>query len=568
MKLHMIMESFLVEGQGDQIVNNAIQAVRNRKEKSVFNEINIEDAIDDAKKLWQKTKNTKGTQETPFPNKWKVYLAHKIRDLLYKGTGIKELFDKAKTTGNLGVMNINVLLNALVHFSGVPYPPIQNFNPLEDVEKYENPIDHLNELQREWIEEKGGKSIKAKGDEKMILDLGKFKWFDLGRGACEDEANSMGHCGNAPSEREGDTILSLRRVEKKGDETHHTPVLTFISNNGVLGEMKGRANEKPAKRYHKYIVELLKSPHVKGLAGGGYEQENNFDPSDLTEKERKEIAKVKGEEFLEVSQSVHIREVYKEFKENPTESVFRKMCRVTDEVIEYIMEEADFEYAPIHVNPIEVTGKSKDDKMQVFAKLHFFNTLESVKLFNDPDGFAHHDLGEAPSRYYDIEAYLPVQTYREVVDDIIDSYKPELEDYFGEFPEDREEAFNLINNNIEGVVHDITQSLKAAVDVSYSDAYERSMERAMIDEIEDSMKELEKMLNVKMPEDYSALKSKDYMVPVKDNNVVKLVKGVEEFAEHGYEDMYEEHDTPRSDYTIDDDIFMEFLPDNISMYFG
>jgi hypothetical protein len=114
-------------------------------------------------------------------------------------------------------------------------------------------------------------------------------WFGLGVGACENEGKAMGHCGNVPSKTKGDKILSLRTEHKVGDKIYHEPHLTFISNNGFLGEMKGRGNDKPAKEYHQDIANLLKDKRIKGVIGGGYESEKNFDFNDLSPKLQKEV---------------------------------------------------------------------------------------------------------------------------------------------------------------------------------------------------------------------------------------------------------------------------------------
>ncbi len=114
-------------------------------------------------------------------------------------------------------------------------------------------------------------------------------WYDLGVGSCKNEGQAMGHCGNVPSEFPGDRVLSLRTVHNLGGQVYHEPHLTFINNNGYLGEMKGRGNEKPSEKYHPHIVELLKNPNTKGIIGGGYEPQKNFEFSDLSPAHRQEV---------------------------------------------------------------------------------------------------------------------------------------------------------------------------------------------------------------------------------------------------------------------------------------
>lgn len=120
----------------------------------------------------------------------------------------------------------------------------------------------------------------------LTLDhLGKrwkgWKWVDLGKGYCPEEARAMGHCGNQGA-AEGDNIVSLRDAEGYAH-------LTFIINDGFIGEAKGRGNDKPSEKYHAPIVELLKSNYVDSIKGGGYAPENNFHFDDLHDDHKKEL---------------------------------------------------------------------------------------------------------------------------------------------------------------------------------------------------------------------------------------------------------------------------------------
>ena len=115
-----------------------------------------------------------------------------------------------------------------------------------------------------------------------------WQWVSLDKGYCSKEGNAMGHCGNA-GYRDGDNIYSLR-------DSRNVAHLTFIVNNGVLGESKGYGNNKPSKQYHPMIIPLLLgkdsdsdsqvSPFngqeiVGHIRGGGYKPENNFQFEDL-----------------------------------------------------------------------------------------------------------------------------------------------------------------------------------------------------------------------------------------------------------------------------------------------
>jgi len=148
----------------------------------------------------------------------------------------------------------------------------------------------LDQDSEEWHEQIALKKSEMPSEEyEVFLDLQGpwkgWKWVSLGRGYCSAEAKAMGHCGNSGA-REGDNILSLRDPEGKAH-------LTFILNDGMLGEMKGRANSKPSSRYHPAIIELLMHPEIHSIRGGGYAPEKNFSLKDLDESQRKRIESLK-----------------------------------------------------------------------------------------------------------------------------------------------------------------------------------------------------------------------------------------------------------------------------------
>ena len=163
-----------------------------------------------------------------------------------------------------------VMKTQLEHFLGLPVPEIQNYvfrteSPRQLFElftKYEA-------VWRQRIEEEKSLITPEPEDEILISFADGYAWWLLPRGGCPVEAEAMGHCGNVPSQRPGDQILSLRRQVRldlrsraegstRGDVIRWYPVATFIlDDDGQLGEMKGRGNDKPAAKYHPYIVELL-----------------------------------------------------------------------------------------------------------------------------------------------------------------------------------------------------------------------------------------------------------------------------------------------------------------------
>ncbi len=134
---------------------------------------------------------------------------------------------------------------------------------------------------------KKNSKIGAKGAiGKMILSFEDgWKWVYLDKHYCSQEKRAMGHCGNQSGKKE-DRILSLR-------DRNNAPYLTFIVNNGSLGESKGRFNKKPESKFHKYIVPLLMSEYITDIKGGGYLPMNNFSMYDLDKSIREKIYKEK-----------------------------------------------------------------------------------------------------------------------------------------------------------------------------------------------------------------------------------------------------------------------------------
>lgn len=169
------------------------------------------------------------------------------------------------------------------HFFNLGLPEIQNYQygskkPREVLDDF---LDFENEFKKA-----SSQQVRRTGNEEILIDFKDgYVWMDLRRAGCPQEAAAMGHCGNG-SGRNGDTVLSLRKHIR---DDIYRPCLTFILNNGMLGEMKGRGNDKPAQRYHKYIVALLKHERVEGIKGGGYMPENNFKVTDLPTDEREAL---------------------------------------------------------------------------------------------------------------------------------------------------------------------------------------------------------------------------------------------------------------------------------------
>lgn len=179
---------------------------------------------------------------------------------------------------------INEKLNQFEHFLSLPIPEIYEME--FTTQRPSEVVRYFGELEEEWKNQQL-RSVFY-GGEPVIMDFGNgWAWYDLENASCDIEGRAMGHCGNAPSSNDpNQTIFSLRKTVSKDSNGNVIlePHLTFIfdTSTGMFGEMKGRSNDKPAQKYHKYIVPLLMEDFVEGVKGGGYLPENNFAITDVS----------------------------------------------------------------------------------------------------------------------------------------------------------------------------------------------------------------------------------------------------------------------------------------------
>ena len=206
------------------------------------------------------------------------------RILLKNGFDVKEYFEDP--TGNPGPV-LDRLRNGLRHFMGIRSPKIQNFK--FDWQSPDTIFQTFKVWEDEWKEfSKGSIPYDEEDQHTEVLPFPDGKvWLNLNKTSCDLEADAMGHCGNEGG-NESETILSLRTKDDKNQRWIVHLTFTYNKNTGKLIEMKGRGNNKPSEKYHKYIIQLLKMDFIKGITGGGYLPENNFDIHDLQNEKTKE----------------------------------------------------------------------------------------------------------------------------------------------------------------------------------------------------------------------------------------------------------------------------------------
>lgn len=204
----------------------------------------------------------------------------KTEELLNKFKKTVIARDLDKINSNSFEQNFNLESETLNHYVGMfDLSPEVNQVQWEPEDRTPVILTKLRKAEKAW-KEKQAQVVTPQEKDTVIIDYGKTAWMLLPRAYCDAEGRAMGHCGNA-AYGEGDQILSYRTREEGGKWRPH---LTFIlKQDGFLGEMKGRNNQKPDAKYHKVIVDLLRHKLVKGIRGGGYKPENNFQIDDLPE---------------------------------------------------------------------------------------------------------------------------------------------------------------------------------------------------------------------------------------------------------------------------------------------
>jgi hypothetical protein len=341
-----------------------------------------------------------------------------------------------------------LMLSNLRHFLSLPIPEIQNF--IFTNQKYEEILQIFRDFEYTWRTETKGLVAPKDGDKIVVKFNDNTAWWLLARGACKEEAEAMGHCGNVPSQKSGERILSFRSLKQ---ENMWKPHLTFIlDKDGKIGEAKGRGNEKPTEKYHPYIAKLLmKSDLIKGIKGGGYRPENNFKLSDLSDELRDKV--------FDANKNI----------EEASMSIWEKYQTVglTDEVkreAEKIIDRTNIDTSHIE---FDEDGKSvivyRYDDLEKFGKYTDFDLLyNAIKLLDDQSDDP--DLDELQERFEPT-----VNDYVDIFDRLTDTYLNKLKksiNYDGNDLTDLADLFvNVSEINTKAFNYN-TELKKAMIDAS------------------------------------------------------------------------------------------------------
>lgn len=525
----------IVEARWDDHLNQFFTGITTRHQDNT--EVNT--IISDAINFWNRYR--KNPSFANFPNNWKFamadYLKRWIINLLISAApedrkleGLKNRLNAAEIPNKSAFLQIHAELE---HFSAwLDYHDVKNFDPL----KYESVASMLQSLRRITTEISHNEQqwLKPTGNEKLILDLGKFKWYDLRETCSSEEGKAMGHCGNVPSARHGDTVLSLRQTKNVGGEELHRPSLTFILRNGYLGEMKGRANQKPKKEYHPYIVELLKLPIIKGISGGGYEPENNFSVSDLSEELYNELKDARGDEFMnEIPEGelIYLQIMHKlQQYESGNHSI---ISEIINDVNEYLDEKFDNYYErkfPLYVN---------DRTNEVMVDMGLIHDDDNIlKGYGEVIANGYIDpymsVDDVPSDYDMILTAIKEENndVDQFISKLIEIYRDDITDYAESVGGievdgmDDDELHDFVLRNFEDMIRD---GLFDEVKSAYENAYINGVEAGTYDEMYNGALNVVKEIftDLGLPIDdqiHDILNGSKSEVAVSPNNVSDLIK--------------------------------------------
>lgn len=271
-----------------------------------------------------------------------------------------------------------------------------------------------------------------------------WQWVSLDKGYCDKEGKAMGHCGNA-GYRDGDNIYSLR-------DSRNVAHLTFIVNNGVLGESKGYGNNKPSKQYHPMIIPLLmgkdsdSDSHVSPfngqeivghIRGGGYKPENNFQFEDLTKEQQAMILQHKP----------YILD-YFDFLKNKSKGDPEAVKKLIDNDFGFEFEKIDFGNGFAKV-------KSWDDFQNMITWLKDDTQSDLKQVPDFEDGFMDWDFNTDTKSAIDTFGYSASPENEKLMEEIIELMKgQELED------EDTEYDIEWAADNND----EVSQALRFAAD--------------------------------------------------------------------------------------------------------
>lgn len=480
--IEQLEEQVLVEARHNDIFNDSYKSLVDKSESLdiKLNSTSTTKALAD--RIFSRD------QFKRLPNTWKMYLSEVlVYEMFFLANEelekesidnqyIKKFIDtklKKLQAKSYDVTPASVTVyGKLTHSIDIEYQKIKDLNPFElkssfiaELDKLEKEYQDNNKLLSQLVD------IDSEGTE-IVLDLGEYVWVDLQKPYCDDEGEAMGHCGNTAAYKSGDTILSLRQKVTYNGEKYHRPVLTFIlDERGFLGEMKGRKNNKPSDKYHSYIVELLKSPIVLGIKGGGHEPESNFSIDDLDQHYIDDIVSVKGEDFLKTKSP--IADIAEEFKE--TGAFSTEMYRYLEEHL-----------ATGVTYDLDIRLEHYGDKLY----LDLSDVIEEMPYIGYIRGEDHVDVHiEEDIDYDNYLSELSEENYDKVVQYLIDNHGDDIKELAEEDDEEYGELY--IRENINRIIEELSvDAISDAVSTAVRYAFESGTTSEIYEAIESALNDI------------------------------------------------------------------------------
>lgn len=425
---------------------------------------------------------------------------------------IREIRARLKHMVDLNLSSINKMVFGWT-------PPAKLFSEAEDLEltwKAQNEDTILPEYGVKIIEFEDGSA-----------------WFDLQRGGCQVEGRAMGHCGNGNG-YSNQTILSYRQplgADEQGG-VNWRPFLTFILNkdNGVLGEMKGRGNSKPATRYHPYILELLLNHDpIKRVIGGGYLPENNFSLSDLDNTSYNDLITKKPTLFSVI-------DLYEKFGD---------IEKIGDHDFNQLVDNALSENGSVVISNEDSKSEEKayilerSIDLQELASIHRLSDLDTyAKIILDGPAFAFEGSGDWKNSYIDLNGIMTELNEKkpDLYQSIVKVLEFEIDD--GDCYMDLQSPSDLINF----IEMDESSEIGTVFSMAHSETEEAGAEMEMHEAIEKMADNFFRISGLKLVRDDSADEYHTYHVCITKKGFFSSVDSYkdeirESILEHGNSEM-------------------------------
>jgi len=255
------------------------------------------------------------------------------------------------------------------------------------------------------------------GDVVMTFPDG-YYWIKLNSSKCDDEAEAMGHCGTGSS---GGNLYSLRKDKK--------PVVTVDVLNGVVRQMRGKANTKPKKEYHKYMTDFVLSDIVKNFEYDRYKPENNFYITDLEEKDIDKIISQKPSLMKDQElDKINTRQTEELLKTTP--EIFPINDIVSGDLSE---ENIENELKNIFIGKSELNQSTIREVLKKFVKSGEYFSKILVEKIEENNLIFEILKSNIDSNYNDSKSFIK----------LIKEYLPELKDHIKELFLKNKEVINL-----------------------------------------------------------------------------------------------------------------------------